>query len=197
MTLLSNSSTKLGILNEALFFFHVPELKELGLKLQLPIDGAKGTLIARIVHYLKTGKIQKTPKLPTNSCAEKGKVYPLKPDTLLLKGSYKNDLATRQFFKKLIGPHFHFTAFGIDWIKNRWLIGNPPTYQEFASFWQQEKTRREKQKAKPKEEWAYISFTQKFLAKNPKADRETLLIAWEKVRLKKVKIAKDILKEVW
>ncbi|XVN42631.1 MAG: hypothetical protein RCG15_08655 [Candidatus Rickettsia vulgarisii] len=63
----------------------------------------------------------------------RGVVYHLHPNTLMLKGSYKNDLRNRQFFKQLIGEHFHFTAIAIDWLNDRWMQGlpPPPTYQEF------------------------------------------------------------------
>ncbi len=61
---------------------------------------------------------------------------------MILKGSYKNDLKTRLFFKNIVGDHFHFTAFGIDWINEKWMEGNPPTYRDYATMWQSEVDRR-------------------------------------------------------
>ena len=101
---------------------------------------------------------------------------------MILKGSYKNDLKTRLFFKSIIGDHFHFTAFGIDWINARWFAGNPPTYQEFADMWITESEKRVLEGSVPKKEWAYINFTQKFIAQVPNASRQQLLYAWETER---------------
>lgn len=61
------------------------------------------------------------------------------------------------FLKKLIGDYFHFTAFGVDWVDERWMDGNPPTYQEFVDMWRAEYKRRQETPANPKEEWAYIN----------------------------------------
>lgn len=127
--------------------------------------------------------------------AKMGVEYPLTPHTLILKGSYKNDLKTRLFFKELIGNYFHFTAFGIDWLEARWLEGKPPTYQDFAEMWKTEYAKRKKLGTTPKEEWAYINFTQKFMNTHPDADRATLLKAWEAERIKHKESALKLLAE--
>ncbi len=49
------------------------------------------------------------------------------------------------------------SAFGIDWLNERWMDGNTPTYQEFADMWEAGYRRRKERGEKPKEEWAYIS----------------------------------------
>ena len=73
----------------------------------------------RILTYFKSGKKQELMDFSNNFRVRKGKKYPLQPKTKILIGAYKNDLATRLFFKELIGDHFHFTTFGIDWINER------------------------------------------------------------------------------
>jgi len=113
------SSENIKILKEGFHFLHMEELKKLFTSLILPTQGKKDALIFRILHFVKTGDVINNPKVPSISCALKGKIYPLEVNTLILKGSYKSDLKTRIFFKKLIGDDFHFTAFGIDWINNR------------------------------------------------------------------------------
>ncbi len=162
----------------SLLFLHVEELREIARRLSLADKGNKIALIMRIVHFLKTGQKLAIPKFPEKSCAKRG-VYPLNEDALMLKGAYKNDLKTRLFFKQMIGDHFHFTAFGIDWLNERWMEGNPPTYREFAKMWQEEFEKRQKTPAAPKEEWAYINFVQKFLLTSPAASRESIQHAWE------------------
>ncbi len=97
-------------------------------------------------------------------------------------GSYKNDLATRNFFKELIGDHFHFTAQGIDWLRERWLEGNPPTYADFANEWRAEYERNKKQKRLPKQEWAYIRFVQEYMQHFPSASKKEVNAAWKAKR---------------
>jgi hypothetical protein len=190
-----NSSQQIQ-LKEALLFLHVEELKSIAKKFGLADKGKKGEVIARIMHFIETGEVRKEIKMPQISCVKRGVKNNLHPDTLMLKGAYKNDLATRLFFKKLIGDYFHFTAFGQDWLNERWLSGNPPTYQEYADMWVEEYARRKQHGSKPKEEWAYINFLQKANKENPNASREELLAAWEQERLKRQQIALDLLKFV-
>lgn len=90
----------------------------------------------------------------------------------------------------------YFTAFGIDWIKNRWLQGDPPTYQEFAKFWQQEYIRRKKVKSTSKEEWAYITFLQQVKEQYPDITKEKMLAMWHVLRKKYVNRAHELLKDV-
>jgi len=137
-------------LNQSLLYLHVEELKEITVQLHISDKGAKGAIIAHILHFLQSGEELALPKFPAVSCAKKGVVPPLSPKSLILRGAYKNDFATLLFFKSLIGERFHFTAFGIDWLNERWLQGNPPTYQEFADMWIAETERRSHEKAAPK-----------------------------------------------
>ena len=123
-------NTKNLELFEALYFLKMGELKALCQKLHLPYSCKKGQIIDTIKHFVSTGKVLEIPEIPTISKAVKKQSVALAPDTRMLLGSYKNDAKTRAFFKKLIGNHFHFTAFGIDWLNERWQAGKPPTYQE-------------------------------------------------------------------
>lgn len=140
-------------LQKSLLYLNISELKACCNSLKIPESSTKLLLINRILQYLKDGTLIKVSTIPIASRAQKNKKYPLQPDTSMVKGAYKNDLKTRLFFKKLIGNYFHFTAFGIDWLNQRWIGGNPPTYQEFATMWQQEYEKRKKEKVGPKQEW--------------------------------------------
>ncbi len=172
------------VLKNSLLFLHVSELKDLATNLSLLDKGNKMALIMRILHFLETGKTLTVPKFPENSCAKRRKIYPIHSSALMLKGAYKNDYKTRLFFKQLLGDHFYFTAFGIDWLNERWMEGNPPTYQEFAEMWQEEYEKRKNTPAAPKEEWAYINFVQKFLQNSSEVSRESVNHAWECERQK-------------
>lgn len=155
--------------------------------------GKKGLLVSRIVHFIETGEIIMQSKFPKQSCAQRGREYPLIPNGLVLHGAYKNDLKTRQFFKTIIGEYFHFTAFGIDWLNERWQQGKPPTYQQFADMWVTEYALRKKFGSTPKEEWAYITFVQNYIKEYPDAPRDMLMNAWKKERMKNVALVEKLL----
>lgn len=189
---------------EALYYLKMAELKKICNQLDLPDSPPKGQMIDRIKYFLSTGKILKTQVIPEISKAsyfakpskdrKKNQHYPLKPDTLMLKGAYKNDAQTRAFFKTLIGDHFHFTAFGIDWLNEHWMQGRPPTYQEFATMWQKEVDKRKHEKPAPKKEWAYITFVQNYMEKHPNASKAEVTTAWNKIRAEKVMYVYGFLK---
>lgn len=166
-------------LHEALHYLKMNELRSLCTYYALSEQGPKGMLIERIHTFVCHGKITAVPIIPKASKAKRGVTYDLLPDTYMLYGSYKNDARARAFFKKLIGSHFHFTAYGIDWFNKRWYAGNPPIYSEFATFWEKESVARKKCKAQPKKEWAYINFVQRFLQRFPDASRDQCMKAWE------------------
>lgn len=187
------SESQLNMLKEALNFLHVDELRDLCTEFRFINKGKKIALIARILHFIKTGDVIHEPKIPDISRAKRGHVYPLLSDTLIVHGAYKNDLRTRLFFKQLIGEHFHFTAFGIDWLNDCWMSGNPPTYQVFADMWQAEYLRRQSAGSNPKTEWAYINFAQALIRDYPNASHAFIIDAWKKEREKQVGIVHDIL----
>ncbi len=182
-------------LQEWLSYMHVAELKDELKALNLSTKAFnKKELIERLVHYAKTGKELPHKQIPEISKA-KSKTTKLEPQSLILYGTYKNDLATRQFFKKIIGDHFHFTASGIDWLREKWLLGNPPTYAEFAKEWQTEYERNKIHKKAPKQEWAFIRFSQKFIKENPNTSKQELIEQWDKERLILIDKARKILRK--
>lgn len=187
--------TKLTELKEALHYMKMGELKEICLQLGITYQGQKAERIQHIISFLQGEEIKKPSSLPQVSKAKKGVSYPLAKDTLILSGSYKNDAATRSFLKTLIGDYFHFTAFGQDWIKERWIQGNPPTYREFAEYWQKEFQTRKQRKATPKKEWAYLNFVQKYCKDHGNFTRKEITEAWEKHRISQINRAQIILKE--
>lgn len=193
------SAYELSELREALSYMHIAELKEELRFLRINALQAhnKKELIDRIMHFIQTGKELEVRIIPPISRAIKGIDYILAPNTLMLYGAYKNDLPTRLFFKKLIGNHFHFTAYGIDWLRERWLQGNPPTYQEFADEWQNVNQSQQQQKRAPKQEWAYICFTQQYVIQHPTASSYEIAKAWEGVRTTMVNKAQTLLRTIF
>lgn len=180
-------------LYKALFYLSVSELKSLCTKLAIQPHGEKIDLIENIQQFITTGKPTTAPIMPSSSKAQSKKNYPLAPETLILYGNFKNDLKTRIFLKSLIGNHFHYTAFGIDWIKTHWLAGTPPTYQQFANYWQQEFSHRQIEKPAMKPEWAYLNFVDQYKKDLPYASKTETIYAWKIYREKQVNLVKKIL----
>ncbi|NGX33947.1 MAG: hypothetical protein K1060chlam1_00291 [Candidatus Anoxychlamydiales bacterium] len=189
------SDSEILILEKSLLYLKMSELRTICLKLGIPNKEQKAKLIQKIVFYVKTEKVSLSPKMPEISKAKKSQSYPLEPKIYILYGRYKNDYATRDFLKKLVGNHFHFTAFGIDWINECWMEGKPPTYQEFAVFWQNEYERRKIKKAPAKKEWAYINFVQDYIKEYPEANRKKIMNAWKEEREKQLQYVKKTLQE--
>lgn len=189
-------SSILDELKVCLQYFHVAELKDLCDQLKIPKNEKKPGLINQILFFIRTGKTIPSRQYPAASKAQRGTLYPLSPATLMLHGAFKNDSPTRNFFKSLIGPHFHYTVFGLDWLKERWQQGNPPTYQEFADFWQSEHLARKDHRNPLKDEWAYLNFARQFADENPHTSKKELLIAWEKIRDKQVQNARALLDRI-
>lgn len=93
----------------------------------------------------------------------------------------------------MIGSHFHFTAFGIDWINEKWMEGNPPPYQEFADMWVKETKRRKHSPVAPKAEWAYINFVQSYSQKAPNTSKSDVNQAWKIARQKRKAMVSEII----
>jgi hypothetical protein len=183
---------ELNQLKESIFYLNLRELKHLAGLLGLPAQGKKGDIISVILAKISHKPLVVFSEMPAVSQSKK--MIEPSPDALILCGSYKNDAKTRAFFKKLVGQHFHFTAFGQDWIKRRWMEGNPPTFQEYADFWQAEQERRKKNKREPKKEWAYIHFLQKYGTEHPNASAQEARKAWHDIRIIHRKRVENILK---
>lgn len=190
------SEKEQAVLQDALHYMKMAELKKAARMLGLPDKGKKAHLIDTILIFIKNGQIIEVPQIPAQSRARSHPIQPLAPSSLMLYGEYKNDLNTRNFFKKLIGQHFHFTAFGIDWLNERWLKGDPPTYQQLADFWQEEYAQRKKEKPQPKDEWMFIRFMQKMEKENPGARKDDLLDAWKQLQEQKKNEGFQLLKKL-
>lgn len=191
--LLSEEEQK--ILYDALHYMKMDELKNACMLLNLLSKGKKTELMHRIITFIKDGTVATTVTIPLSSRAKNYPPQRLAPESYMLYGSYKNDAITRDFFKKLIGPHFHFTAFGIDWLNDRWQRGLPPTYQEFAHYWQQETERRKMYKVAPKDEWAFINFVQRMKKEEPFALQDDIMHAWKETQKQQSALATTLIKK--
>jgi hypothetical protein len=173
----------------ALNYLTTTELERCCSILALPTTGTRDQVIARIYRRVLTPPQSTHIMLPQTALAKPGSSYPLRKETLILKGSFKTNAATKNFLQKLAGPEFSFTPFGQDWISSQWQKGTPPTYEAFARYWKQEYAKRKELKEAPREEWAYETFKQQFSLKYPDATNQELAHAWDTLRKKQVDIA--------
>lgn len=190
------SKEKQLLLNDALYYLKMKELQKASVLLSLPANGKKIELITRITTFVKTGKIIQLPSMPANSEAKNHPPQSLSVKALMLYGGYKNDAKTRAFFKTLIGQHFHFTAFGVDWLNEQWFKGAPPTYQAFANYWTQETERRKQTKVKPKDEWKLINFLQQMQKSDAHLSQKALMSQWKQLQADKAALAFEILESI-
>ncbi|MEQ9116183.1 MAG: DUF6434 domain-containing protein [Rickettsiales bacterium] len=178
-------------LETCLNFFKMEELKELKDKYSIKASGKKGEVIKGILAFF-SGDTVAAKAIPKASIAKPEDNLSLNSEALILKNLYKNNDETREFMKQLAGEDFHFTAAGQDWIKNRWMEGNPPTYKEFAEFWKGYKVSK---KEKPKDEWAYLNFIQQQSKLNSKLSMNKIKAKWAKHRMEQVNKAKEIIRK--
>jgi hypothetical protein len=183
-------------LNDAMHFMKMAELQDGCRILGLPDSGKKTELIEKILVFIHSGKVMSLPTIPALSRAKNYPPQPLRANSLMLYGSYKNDLQTRAFFKTLVGPQFHYTAFGIDWLNERWMEGKPPTYQEFADYWTAESARRKKHPEDPKKEWRYIRFVQEMQLVHPDASRNEIMESWKQIQAQNALRARRVLQMI-
>lgn len=174
-------------LHNDLYFLKMGELKKLCLLYELQPCSTKEAIIAQLYAFLGSGLKMESQPLPDQSRAKKGEFPSLARDSLMLKGAYKNDARTLAFFKELIGRHFHFTAYGIDWLNDRWKKGNPPTYADFARMWQEEYEKRKASPAPLKKEWALLTFLKNYKESRPMATKTEAILAWHVEREAAVK----------
>lgn len=181
-----------------LHYLKMAELKKLCALYALPITNKKEQLISFIFAHVMGQEVTAPQPYPEISRAQRGAHPPIALASCMLMDAYKNDLKTRAFFKKIIGSHFHFTAYGIDWLNDRWRHGNPPTYQEFASFWRQEHEKRKQEPAPLKKEWALLNFLQRYKAAYPNASKLETTRAWHLERESAVRRVAQLLDlEFW
>lgn len=177
----------------SLLYLNIRELKNICIHFGLSTKNEKIKLIENIQTYLSTGIKPQEKVIPAISKAQPKIKYPLALDTYILKGSFKNDLKTRIFLKTLIGNHFHYTAYGIDWIKDNWMQGTPPTYEQFATYWQKEYELRTINKAALKPEWAYLNFLDHYKKNHAGATKSQAVTAWKIERESHVEKIKNLL----
>jgi hypothetical protein len=165
------------------FYWYLNELVTFCRQHGLSTAGQKQDIVARIESFLKTGKAAKAPKArkPTE---RRG---PITKRTRVTE-AFKSDDETREFFKSVIGPHFHFTAQMQQWRKDKQRAGVPITYGDLVREWLDEKERRKDKKYRSplQRTWEYNRFVRDFLADKSRNEGEGIAgaaRAWNEIRV--------------
>eukprot|EP00392_Amoebophrya_sp_AT5.2_P006986 g6998.t1 len=197
-------------LETALYYLHVPELREVcSGTLKILDKGAKNLLVQRVVAYLRHYPREKPvlaslrsfpPEAGRRAGEDAGpsdRFQPTRVENLMAHKVYKNDARHREFFVRQIGPQFHFTAAGIEWLNERWLQGVRPTFQEYIEYWKETNEELKNSGKKPSAGFQTLQFNQFQTRHGSKGwNREKLLEEWSKERTEKKKLALQIVGEI-
>lgn len=124
------------------FYWWKDELTRFCVEHGIPATGRKLEIRYRVEMFLRTGRVER----PAPRAAAKGgrdSDGELTLETPVV--NFKSDKKTREFFKSVIGPHFHFTAHLNQFIKDRTDL----TYGDLVREWDADRKRRKSSDFKP------------------------------------------------
>jgi hypothetical protein len=166
----------------AAYYWFKDELAQFARNLGLPTHGYKPELSARIERRLRgapdaAGSKVRQPKGPRDSRKR------LTRNTRVV--NYKSDARTREFFKRVIGPSFHFTFHLNQFrLKNKGL-----TYGDLADEWIAERDRRDSDgyRAPIAEQGKYNRFIRAFFADRANQGKSLgdAAAAWNAIKYRK------------
>ena len=117
------------------YYWSIADLTDFAKRLGLSSHGNKPDLSARIERRLRGPPDKQS--LQQRSTGPRDSDKTLRPETLVV--NYKSDDGTRDFFKRNIGPHFHFT-----YHLNQYRLANTNlTYGDLIREWVAEYARRQ------------------------------------------------------
>lgn len=150
-------------------YWYLSDLAAFCRRYGLPASGQKHQLVARIEAFLRDGSCE-----PLAATRARRKKAPSRTGPITLKtrvtDDFKSDDETRNFFKSVIGEHFHFTAHLQKYRRDRMSRGRPPTYGDLVREWLAEEKRRKdpNYKSEIAGSWQYNQFVRDFLADKPR-----------------------------
>lgn len=183
-------------LETAIYFLKVPELKALIAEANLTGGSSKQAMINELLAFARGESYdhaQDKPQHTMRELKEMGKQYD--PEQYIVPGVYTNSSHYRARFQEMIGSHFSYTVYGMDWIKAQWQSGSCPTFESFAVYWQQEYERRQQtDDFKSPRTLQRVNFFRKMKGQN--LSKTALEKAWYDERQRQAELAQRILREV-
>lgn len=162
------------------WYWYRKELANFCKKIDIPANGTKPVLEEKIVSFLKTGNYEPVYSANIKKRLKKSRREP-PPETIRLSDAipenYKNSQKHREFFTSVIGKHFHFTAYMMNYIKN-----NPGmTYQDYVNEWNAEYERRKDKNYKPPilKSCEYNQYIRDFFAANKGMSLNDAIRCWK------------------
>jgi hypothetical protein len=182
-------------IEQAVYFLKINELKSLCELANVPLSPSKQSLIDGLLAYaFDTKKQDKTYRKWKKSELDSIESQ-FNPSRFIIPGKYANNRANKALFKQSIGPHFSFTSYGMDWIREQWEKGIFPSYKSFEEYWQMEYERRksggEFTSAKTLQRVNYLR-----KMKNSGLDKEGLEAGWARERSDKAAFAYSALASI-
>lgn len=146
----------------------------------LSTTGSKNDLIMRIELFLRSGiKVKPLSKKRTGKCDSH---QPIMHTTLV--GNYKNDVATRLFFVKHIGPNFRFNAYLRQFVNPENIPLNL-TYGDLIKGWLAEERLKNmpNYKSNIDKQFEYNQFIRDFFAHEKGRSLEEAIKSWQKTKI--------------
>jgi hypothetical protein len=161
------------------FYWWKEELVDFCVSQGIPATGRKLEILQRIETFLRTGKVLR-PQPTVLGAMGKRSDQPLTLTSPVV--NFKSDQRTREFFKKVIGPEFHFTAYLNAFMKGR----NNLTYGDLVKEWLAERERRKNKSYRPPimKSCEYNQFIRDFFAdtgNRGKSMRDAVAL-WKRIR---------------
>src|SRR3989339_78665 len=142
----------------------------------LKITGQKLDIKARVENFLKTGKSHQVP-IKNNKKTKEIKQTPPKSINEEIPDNYTSSELYRKYFKSVIGPHFHFTAYMMKYMKE------PPkmTFKDYINEWIAEYERRKDKSYKPQimKSCEYNQYIRDFFSDNPTRKLKEAIQCWK------------------
>ena len=171
------------------YYWYLSELAAFCRSHGLEASGHKQELVARIEHFLRTGRRPPQSKAPASTGLKTGEQLsqPITLDTPVT-AAYRCNAETRAFFKSVIGPHFRFTARMQQYRRQKQRGGIPLTYGDLAREWRREAERRgdPAYRAAIAGAWQYNQFVRDFMtdkARNAGKGMAGAAQAWNRIRV--------------
>lgn len=181
-------TSKIDIDDFRSFYWLKMELTDFCVKNGIKTNGRKPEIFDRIEYFLQYGKIKNERINPHN----KTKVEDNSDDTPLslatvFKEGFKFNQRNRDFFKSVLGPHFHFTVHTAKYVRDNLKNGNTITYQDFVDEWLKEKKRRKNKNFKPEimASCEYNQFIRDYFLDNKDKKFKDAVNAWNKIKKKR------------
>ncbi|MCD4756590.1 SAP domain-containing protein [bacterium] len=158
------------------FYWLKVELVDFCREIGISGSGGKIEIAGRIEKYLKTGKIEN--KKSKNGGKKRGNIQKT-PENIneVIPDNYTSSQLFREYFKSIIGQHFHFTAY-----MKKYMETHPGiTFKEYVNEWQAEYERRKNKNYHPKimKSCEYNQYIRDFFKDNPNKTRNEAIKYWK------------------